>query len=201
MASDFKRFLHEVQLLSYFDKYLLTNSTLQDILYSSSSIGGCFMEQKTLSKWISAALFGAAFVGFFIFFVIVPMYGISLRTLYPEFSNRFWPWLIFLWIFTIPCYAAIVVGLKISRRIGLDQSFSMENAESLKVISYLAAGDTVFFTLGNGALLLMNMSHPGIALASLIISFIGFAVTIAAAALSHLVKKAAIMKEENDFTI
>lgn len=159
------------------------------------------MEQKTLSKWISFVLIGAAFVGFFIFFVIVPMYGISLRTLYPEFSNRFWPWLIFLWLFAIPCYAAIIVGFRISNRIGLDQSFSMENADSLKLISYLAAGDTVFFTLGNGALLLMNMSHPVIALASLIISFIGFAVTIAAAALSHLVKKAAVMKEENDFTI
>ncbi len=159
------------------------------------------MEQKTLSTWITFALLVVAFVGSFIFFIILPMYGISLRTLYPEFSNRFWPWLIFLWLFTVPCYAAIVIGLKISRRIGLDQSFSMENAKSLKTISYLAAGDTVFFILGNGSLLFMNMSHPGVALASLIISFIGFAVTIAAAALSHLVKKAAIMKEENDFTI
>lgn len=159
------------------------------------------MEQKTLSTWITFALLVVAFVGSFIFFIILPMYGISLRTLYPEFSNCFWPWLIFLWLFTVPCYAAIVIGLKISRRIGLDQSFSMENAKSLKTISYLAAGDTVFFILGNGSLLFMNMSHPGVALASLIISFIGFAVTIAAAALSHLVKKAAIMKEENDFTI
>ncbi len=159
------------------------------------------MEQKTLSKWISFVLIGAAFVGFFIFFVIVPMYGISLRTLYPEFSNRFWPWLIFLWLFAIPCYAAIIVGLRISNRIGLDQSFSMENADSLKLISYLAAGDTLFFALGNCALLILNMSHPGVMVAALFISFIGFAVAIASAALSHLVRKAAVIKEENDFTI
>ncbi len=159
------------------------------------------MEQKTLSRWISLVLIGAAFIGFFIFFVVIPMYGKSILSNYPEFSNRFWPWLIFLWVFAFPCYAAIIVGLKISRRIGMDQSFSMENAKSLKTISYLAAGDTVFFLLGNCALLFMNMSHPGVLAASLIISFIGFAVTIAAAALSHLVKKAAILKEENDFTI
>ncbi|MBR3929821.1 MAG: DUF2975 domain-containing protein [Clostridia bacterium] len=159
------------------------------------------MEQKTLSKWISLVLYGVAFIGFFIFFVIIPMYGKSLLHFYPEFSNRFWPWLIFLWVFSLPCYAAIIIGLRISKRIGLDQSFSMENAGSLKLISYLAASDTVFFTLGNGAMLLWGLSHPGVALASLIVSFIGFAVTIAAAALSHLVKKAAIMKEENDFTI
>lgn len=159
------------------------------------------MEQKILSKWISFVLLGASFIGFLVFFVVIPMYGISLRTLYPELSNRFWPWLIFLWLFTVPCYAAIIVGLRISRRIGLDQSFSMENAESLKTISYLAAADTVFFTLGNIALLFMNMSHPGVMIASFFISFIGFAIAIASAALSHLVKKAAIMKEETDFTI
>lgn len=159
------------------------------------------MEQKTLSKWISAVLFGAAIIGFLIFFIIIPIYGKIFLAGYPEFSSAFWPWLIFLWLFAIPCYAAIIVGLKISKRIGLDQSFSMENAESLKMISYLAAGDTLFFALGNGAMLLLNMSHPGVMIASLFISFIGFAVAIAAAALSHLVKKAAVMKEENDFTI
>ena len=159
------------------------------------------MEQKTLSKWISLVLIGAALIGFVIFFVIVPVYGQSLLRAYLEFSNRFWPWLIFLWLFAIPCYAAIIVGLRISNRIGLDQSFSMENADSLKLISYLAAGDTLFFALGNCALLLLNMSHPGVMVAALFISFIGFAIAIASAALSHLVRKAAVIKEENDFTI
>lgn len=159
------------------------------------------MEQKTLSKWITFALLGGAIIGFIIFFVIIPVYGKNLLESYPEFSNRFWPWLIFLWVFAIPCYAAIIAGLKISRRIGLDQSFCMENAASLKTIACLAAGDTAFFALGNAALLLMNMSHPGVMLASLFVAFIGFAAAIASAALSHLVKKAAILKEENDFTI
>lgn len=159
------------------------------------------MEQKTLSKWISLVLIGAALIGFVIFFVIVPVYGQSLLRSYPEYSNRFWPWLIFLWLFAVPCYWAIIVGLRISSRIGQDQSFSMENADSLKLISYLAAGDTLFFMLGNVFLLFLNKSHPGVMIASLFVSFIGFAIAIAAAALSHLVKKAAIMKEENDFTI
>ncbi len=159
------------------------------------------MEQKTLSKWISLVLLSAAVIGFCIFFVIVPIYGKMLLESHPEFSNRFWPWLVFLWVFALPCYAAIIVGLKISRRIGLDESFCMENAAGLKTIAYLAAGDTAFFAFGNIALMLLNLSHPGVMIASLFISFIGFAIAIASAALSHLVKKAAIMKEENDFTI
>ena len=45
------------------------------------------------------------------------------------------------------------------------------------------------------------MSHPGVALASLLGVFAGVAVAIAAAALSHLVRKAAELQEQSDYTI
>jgi hypothetical protein len=47
----------------------------------------------------------------------------------------------------------------------------------------------------------MNMNHAGVILRSLVIVFIGIAVTIAAATLSHLVKKAADLQQESDLTI
>ena len=82
-----------------------------------------------------------------------------------------------------------------------DRSFSQENANYLKRMAYLALGDTVFFFIGNVVLLFANMSHPGVALFSLFVVFAGIAVTVASAALSHLVQKAAILQEQSDLTI
>ena len=45
------------------------------------------------------------------------------------------------------------------------------------------------------------MSHPGVVLASFVVVFVGVAVAVASAALSHLVKKAAALQEQSDWTI
>jgi hypothetical protein len=45
------------------------------------------------------------------------------------------------------------------------------------------------------------MSHPGVTLLSLLIVFAGIAIAVAAAALSHLVHKAAALQEQSDLTI
>ena len=83
-----------------------------------------------------------------------------------------------------------------------DRSFSMENASFLKKIQlYCAAGDTVYFFIGNIALWLCGMSHPDVVLASLVIDFVGIAVSVASAGLSHLVEKAAKLQEESELTI
>lgn len=95
----------------------------------------------------------------------------------------------------------LVLGWRISSNIGADKSFSRENAKLLKWISYLAAGDAAFFFVGNIVLLLLSMSHPSVALGSLFVVFAGVAIAMAAAALSHLVLKAAAIEEENDLTI
>lgn len=134
-------------------------------------------------------------------FFVIPMYGLSLCSLYPEFSNRFWPWLLFIWISGIPCFMVLCYGWKISSNIGNDQSFTEKNASLLKSISILSALDAGFFFVGNIVLLLLNMSHPGVVLASFVVVFVGVAVAVASAALSHLVKKAAALQEQSDWTI
>ena len=159
------------------------------------------MEQKALSKWLKIILVGVGICGLIVHLVIIPSYGQSLVNDYPEFSNRFWPWLIFLWASGIPCYAVLIFGWKISSNIGRDRSFSNENAKYLKWISWLAAGDGIFFFVGNIIMLFTNMSHPGVALFSLLIVFAGVAVAVSAAALSHLVQKAAVLQEQSDLTI
>ncbi len=159
------------------------------------------MEQKHLSKWLKLILVGIGICGLVVYALVVPMYGLSLRSSYPEFSNRFWPWLLFIWVSGIPCFMVLYYGWKISANIGNDQSFTDQNASLLKNISVLAALDAAFFFTGNTVLLFLNMSHPGVVLASFVIVFVGVAVSVTAAALSHLVKKAAVLQEQSDWTI
>ena len=159
------------------------------------------MEQKTLSSWLKAILVGVGICGLMVYFGIFPEYGRSLVEDYPEFSNRFWPWLVFLWMSGIPCYAVLVLGWKIVSNIEKDHSFSNDNAKYLKWVAWLAAGDSAFYFAGNLVLLFAGMSHPGILLASVLVVFVGVAVTVVASALSHLVQKAAALQEQSDFTI
>ncbi len=159
------------------------------------------MEQKKLSEWLKLIILGVGLCGLVVYGLIIPAYGRSLVAQYPEFSNRFVPWLIFLLATGIPCYAALVLGWKIAGSIGQDRSFSRENAKRLSVISRLAAGDAGFVFAGNVVLFLANMSHPGVFLGMLVIVFTGVAVAIAAACLSHLVQKATALQEQSDLTI
>jgi hypothetical protein len=71
----------------------------------------------------------------------------------------------------------------------------------LKWISLLAAGDSAFFFLGIIIFAVLGMSHPGVVILSIFIVFVGIAVTVTFAALSHLVYKAARIREENEWTI
>ena len=159
------------------------------------------MEQKTLSKCLKLILLGMGICGLAVYLVVVPSFGDSLRSQYPEFAGRYWPWLIFIWVSGIPCYAVLVLGWRIAANIGRDASFSLENARFLRSIAVLAALDAAYVFLGNLAMLFLDMSHPGVVLLSLLVVFAVAAVAVAAGALSHLVRKAALLQEENDLTI
>ena len=159
------------------------------------------MEQKTLSKWLKGIIIGIGLCGLVVYTVVFPALGDALQTEYPEFAGCFWPWIIFIWCSGIPCFAVLFLAWKIAASIGLDRSFSEENATLFRWISVLAAGDAAFFFAGNILLLFLNMNHPGIVLASFVVEFVGVAVAVAAAGLSHLVKKAAALQEQSDWTI
>ena len=159
------------------------------------------MEQKTFSKWLRVILIGVGLCGLVVYALILPIWGRDLVDQYPEFSNRYWPWLAFLWLTGVPCYAALALGWRIADSIGRDRSFTTENANRLKGISRLAAGDALFFLIGNIVMILLDMSHPGIFLLSLMIIFVGVAISVASAALSHLVLKAASLQEQSDLTV
>ena len=171
------------------------------VILRSSSNTEVGMEQKSLSKWLKIVILGIAICGLVVYFLIIPSYGGMMARIYPEFSYCYWPWLIFLWGTAVPCYIALYLGWKIAGNIGKDRSFSLENASLLKWIAWLAAGDVCYFFLGNLVLWFSGMNHPGIVLYSLLVDFAGISICVAAAALSHLVKKAADLQEQSDLTI
>ena len=159
------------------------------------------MEQKTFANLVKIVIIGAAIFGLFICCYALPACGQGFEINYPELSYVVWPWLIFLWICSIPCFCVLVFGWQIATNIGKDKSFSFANANLLKWVAWMAAGDSAVFFLGNCILLLCNMNHPAILFISMIVVFAGIALTVTAACLSHLVRKAAVLQEQSDLTI
>ena len=159
------------------------------------------MKQTSLAKWLKVILFGVGVCGMVVYALVLPKVGQEIIHEREELRGYFWPWLIFLWTSGVPCYVALALGWKIASNIGADRSFSLANAKLLKGIAGLALGDAAFFFLGNLVFLFLNINHPGVVLFSLIVEFAGVAAAVAAAALSHLVQKAAALQEQSDLTI
>ncbi|MGN0335514.1 MAG: DUF2975 domain-containing protein [Lachnospiraceae bacterium] len=159
------------------------------------------MEQHILVRWLKILVIFMVVFGVALFVGILPMEGKQLIVKYPEFAYCYYPWLIFLWILAIPCFAALRLAWKIFVNIERDHSFCMENADYLKKISFLAGADSGILFLGNVLFLLLSMNHPGILLGMLLIVIFGIGVSVAAAVLSHLVRKAAVLQEQSDLTI
>ena len=160
------------------------------------------MKSKSMAKWLKFILFGAAACGLAVYLWIIPEMGKTIAAWdNGAFAPFYWPWLIFLWATGVPCFAALVLAWKIAGNIGADRPFSLANVGLLKGIARLAAGEAAFFFLGNVVLLLLNMNHPSVVLCSLLLVFAGAAIAIASAALSHLVRRAAELQEQSDWTI
>ena len=160
------------------------------------------MRQKALSNWLKFIIIGVGLCGLVVYLLVVPMLGQTVAAAEDGvFDHLYWPWLVLIWVTALPVYAALAFGWIIAVNIGKDRSFSVENARLLKCISGLAAGDAAFFFLGNILYLFLDWSHPGVTLLSLIVVFVGVAISVAAAALSHLVMKAALLQEQEELTI
>ena len=142
------------------------------------------MEQRTLVKWLKMLVLCAAVCGLGLAGGVLPLAGQWLVESYPEFSYCFWPWLIFLWVLSIPCFWALYLAWKIFGNIEKDHAFTTENAEYMGRIS-----------------LLIGMNHPGILLLCFVVTLIGIGFSVAAAALSHLIRKAADLQDQSDWTI
>lgn len=159
------------------------------------------MKQAELSKWLKTIVIVAAVCCIALGAILIPVIGREEAAATPDLAYLFWPCLIFFWITEVIVLAALEQAWRIFSEIGRDNSFCAENAARLKTISRLAAADSVLYAVCAVVLAVLNALHPGVLLVFVGIVFIGLAITIASAALSHLTQKAASLKDENDLTI
>ena len=156
---------------------------------------------KKLSVTLKLSIVGIALCGLVLYLGAIPIFALSMRTAYPEFSECFWPWLAFLWGSALPCYAVLLYGWRVAGEIGRGNAFSTENAASLRAVARLAVLDTIYLALGNIILFLLSMNHPGIALGLMAVCVVGVIVAAVADTLSKLIAEAARLQEEQDLTI
>ena len=159
------------------------------------------MKQKELAFWLKFIIIGTAVCGGIIYAGIIPHFLKYLVEQNSFAEKNVLPWLISIWVSAIPCYVVLLLGWFVSTNIGKDNSFSKENARHLKWVSFMALIDVVYYFVINLIFLVADMSHPFVMGIALIICFCGTAFSVVTAALSHLVEKASVMKEENDLTI
>ncbi len=159
------------------------------------------MKQDALARWLKFIIIGVGICGLITYAVIMPKLCAYLVRHDSMLEQNVLPRLIIIWISAIPCYIVLFLGWKIADNIGRDNSFCLENAKYLKWISYLALGNSGFLFLANVIFLILDMSAAAIMLVVGVIVFIGIAISICAAALSHLVVKAAEIQEENELTV
>ena len=159
------------------------------------------MKPKTMALWLFAVIIGIGFCGTAVLFYVIPSLASSVCREFPQFAGAFWPWMIFLWISALPCYAVLCCGGAIAAAIGKENAFSHQNARRLLTIAHLAAADTVFFFAGNVVLFLLSMSHPSVFLAAMGICFAGICVIIVARTLAYFTQKAAVLHEDAALTI
>ena len=161
------------------------------------------MSSKTFSTLLKIVIIGVAVCGIFVYAVLVPEFGESLASAGDgEFSYLYTPWLIVILLTALPIAAALVLAWIIAVNIGRDRGFCMQNAKLLAVISILAIIDVAYFFAASIALMLIyKVGHPGVLIFTLLACFVGVAIAIAAAALSHYARKGAELQEQSDLTI
>lgn len=156
------------------------------------------MNRLALARRLRLILIGIALCGLLFYLILLPR--LLAHILPPDRGIRT-AHLILLWISAIPCYLVLGHGWRIVSNIAADRSFCRENARRLRAVSTLAAIDAAYIPLCDLILFLLGGTEGTMLILSVIIVFIGIAVSTAAAALSHLVLRAAELQELSDLTV
>jgi len=159
------------------------------------------MKQKELSRWLRAVVAVGWCACVLLSVWILPTLAQETAMGNPEYAYLVWPCLAVCWIGLIVVAVALWFAWLIFGEIGRDNSFCRKNASRLSTISHLALADTVLCLISIVLLIVLNAMHPGLLLLALLIAAIGAGIAAAAAALSHLTLKAALLQEENDLTV
>lgn len=184
-------------ILSFYNKNILTFKSFPSILLLKEKEGDNIMTQKRLSLWLGLVVF-ILFITGILFFA-----GISYLLLFKEGTYFFKgnSDLIFLWAVAFCCYGILFQFWKITRQIGCENSFSMENSHSFMIMTRFAAAIFMCFLLR----LLYGVFIEDFFLfklcSSLLMLVISLVFSILSFALSKLVDHAYQVKKETEYTI
>ena len=159
------------------------------------------MTQKTFANLLKAAILLAALCCVFVYAVYVPAIAGEARAAYEELSALYVPALIFIELTGVPVLVAFVLAWMIARDIGRDQSFSRVNAGRMKTVSILALADVLYFLVGVSVFWFRGAASGPEFILVILVASAGMIVAVCAGALSHLILKAAKLREENDLTV
>lgn len=196
--------------LSQFDKYFLLFVRFGAIVLpvgrggdadAHDLKGADILKQKELSSWLKAITLLLGLCCAVLAVLIAPEQGHEFVLANPEYADLFAPCLAVVELTFLPVLAALWQVWGIATEIGLDNSFCVKNALRLRSISRLALLDTMVYIIMALTLLAMGRAYPYFIFVVVCVVFMGLCFTVVCAALSHLTRKAADMKSENDMTI
>ena len=159
------------------------------------------MPSKTLCKLARTAVIAVAMCGLAVCGYVLPVLGGNIARNNPALAYCYIPWLTFLWIAALPCFAILALIWKVSTAISREQVFTHTTAHLVKAGAVLLFCDVGLFFAGNVLFLFMNMSHPAVLLLSIFVDVFGLSLAVLAAILSRYLTKAADLQEEVDGTI
>ena len=156
------------------------------------------MTSRTFCNLVRAAVIIVAICGIVACCYVLPVLGTVIKELNPEYTNFYFPWLIFLWLTIMPCFVILVFIWKVSTAIKLDTVFTFKTASFFSICTVILFCDVGFFFAGNIVFLLLGLNHVWIMFLSLIVGIFGITLTVLMALFSRYLTKAAALQEEAD---
>lgn len=160
------------------------------------------MKQSEMSKYLKLITIGTGVL--FLLFVLWFLPGILKRVILSDAGSiAYWSACTFIWITAVPCLLGLWKFWGICVSIGADESFSRKNAQILKQMSHYFLTDSLLYVLAFVLTYILGWYRytTNLLFCMILVLFICLTLTILCAALSHLVYKAAQMKEYQDMTI
>ncbi|GGI45664.1 hypothetical protein GCM10008018_13290 [Paenibacillus marchantiophytorum] len=159
------------------------------------------MRQKELSAWLKLIIIICGLFGLLFCLYIGPETG---RGILLDSGNRqelYHPFVAFIWITGIPFFTSLVLGWRICSCIGSDQAFTFTNADRLKIVSILSMIEGILYVGALLYLLIVGSYHMNIVVILLLILFFSVVISVFTSMLSHLVRNASEISQDNDLTI
>lgn len=119
----------------------------------------------------------------------------------PDYAYLRFPLLIGIYLTVLPFLIAIVEGLRLSRRVALNDAFSTQSVNHLKTIKFSSFIISLMYFVGFIVLTQLVEMSPGIGLLGIIIMLASLMIGLIAGILEELLRKALEIKEENDLTV